>query len=190
MKQKPEGSPKEQQPKESQEKVTTETAQKQNTETEKRQPSFSLKQSLSNIPGELELPKKTTPTTKQEEKGVEPFTAEEVLAALHKYIDSKDLDKRICQTLTAYTPEVTDDFAIYIKVNNSLQDEYIEKMKSGLEHFLQKELANKHVQIKTVNPLAGEISKESMSMTDKWKYMLEKNPTINVLKDTFGLQME
>ena len=97
---------------------------------------------------------------------------------------------RMSNTLKASNPVIKDDFVIEIEMSNSVQeDDFNLMIKADLSNFLRQELKNDNIKIVTFVP---ETNKEKTLYTDedKYKYLSEKNPNINNLKQRLNLDFE
>ncbi len=97
---------------------------------------------------------------------------------------------RMATTLKASNPVIKDDFVIEIEMSNKVQeDDFNLMIKADLANFLRQELKNDNLKIVTFVP---ETNKEKALYTDedKYKYLSEKNPNINKLKQRLNLDFE
>ncbi len=128
---------------------------------------------------------------KKQEKQIEDFSREELLEKWLSFAEMMRKEKpRMATTLKAGNPVIKDDFVIEIEMSNKVQeDDFNHMIKADLANFLRKELKNDNLKIVTFVP---ETSKEKALYTDedKYKYLSEKNPNINKLKQRLNLDFE
>ena len=92
-------------------------------------------------------------------------------------------------TLTKYNPELKPDCTIVIQIDNSVQEEVLSTEKMELLDFLRKELNNFSIQIET--SLADSESGTALYTTrDKFEKIASRNPSLNKLKDSLGLDLD
>ena len=128
---------------------------------------------------------------KKQEKQIEDFSREELMEKWLRFAEVMRKDKpRMATTLKASNPVIKDDFVIEIEMSNSVQeDDFNLMIKADLANFLRQELKNDNIKIVTFVP---ETNKEKTLYTDedKYKYLSEKNPNINKLKQRLNLDFE
>jgi len=81
------------------------------------------------------------------------------------------------------------DNTIEFSVNNKSLEEAVEEIKMNLLDFLRKELNNYALQLNLVMT-ASEEKTSLYTATEKYKYLSEKNPAINKLRQTFDLDLD
>jgi len=125
------------------------------------------------------------------EKQIENFSKEELMEKWLRFAEMIRKEKpRMATTLKVSNPVIKDDFAIEIEMSNKVQeDDFNLIIKADLANFLRQELKNDNLKIVTFVP---EINKEKSLYTDedKYKYLSEKNPNINKLKQRLNLDFE
>ncbi len=128
---------------------------------------------------------------KKQEKQIEDFSREELMEKWLRFAEVMRKEKpRMATTLKASNPVIKDDFVIEIEMSNSVQeDDFNLMIKADLSNFLRQELKNDNIKIVTFVP---ETNKEKTLYTDedKYKYLSEKNPNINKLKQRLNLDFE
>jgi DNA polymerase-3 subunit gamma/tau len=91
--------------------------------------------------------------------------------------------------LTSRKPVMMSDNTIEFSVNNKTLEEAVEEIKMNLLDFLRKELNNYALQLNLVMTESEE--KTSLyTATEKYKYLSEKNPAINKLRQAFDLDLD
>ena len=128
---------------------------------------------------------------KKQEKQIEDFSIEELMENWLRFAEMMRKEKpRMATTLKASNPVIKDDFVIEIEMSNKVQeDDFNLMIKADLANFLRQELKNDNLKIATFVP---ETNKEKALYTDedKYKYLSEKNPNINKLKQRLNLDFE
>lgn len=128
---------------------------------------------------------------KKQEKQIEDFSIEELMENWLRFAEMMRKEKpRMATTLKASNPVIKDDFVIEIEMSNKVQeDDFNLMIKADLANFLRQELKNDNLKIVTFVP---ETNKEKALYTDedKYKYLSEKNPNINKLKQRLNLDFE
>ncbi len=128
---------------------------------------------------------------KKQEKQIEVFSIEELMENWLRFAEMMRKEKpRMATTLKASNPVIKDDFVIEIEMSNKVQeDDFNLMIKADLANFLRQELKNDNLKIVTFVP---ETNKEKALYTDedKYKYLSEKNPNINKLKQRLNLDFE
>ena len=128
---------------------------------------------------------------KKQEKQIEDFSIEELMENWLRFAEMMRKEKpRMATTIKASNPVIKDDFVIEIEMSNKVQeDDFNLMIKADLANFLRQELKNDNLKIATFVP---ETNKEKALYTDedKYKYLSEKNPNINMLKQRLNLDFE
>lgn len=128
---------------------------------------------------------------KKQEKQIEDFSREELMENWLRFAEKIRKEKpRMSTTLKASNPVIKDDFVIEIEMSNKVQeDDFNHMIKADLANFLRHELKNDNLNIVTFVP---ETNREKTLYTDedKYKYLSEKNPNINKLKQRLNLDFE
>jgi hypothetical protein len=138
-----------------------------------------------NKPEEKEISKLEEPEIKIETKD---FTQEQLLSAWNLYAESVKADKvRLYHILKAAQPVKKDENRIGFDVKNSLQKDAVEKFQSELMGFICSKLSNNTLAL-DINIIEDSQQQKTLyTDTDKLKYLTEKNPNLNTLKQKFGL---
>lgn len=118
------------------------------------------------------------------------FTHEELKDAWKKYyFKVQELGERsIAAILASGEPQLDKNFTIIFSLPNDLMKSQLERGKPKLIRFLREKLNNYGIQI---NVIVNEIAEKKFAYTPQEKYMKlkEKNPLIEKLKNTFGLDI-
>jgi len=147
---------------------------------------------LSSVPKQQDPdPSESLANKKKQEKQIEDFSREELIENWLRFAEMMRKEKpRMATTLKASNPVIKDDFVIEIEMSNKVQeDDFNLMIKADLANFLRLELKNDNLKIITFVP---ETNKEKALYTDedKYKYLSEKNPNINKLKQRLNLDFE
>ena len=127
----------------------------------------------------------------KKEKQNENFSKEELMEKWMRFADMMRKEKpRMATTLKVSNPVIQDDFAIEIRMSNKVQeDDFNLMIKADLANFLRQELKNDNLKIITFVPKTNK-EKSLYTDEDKYKYLSEKNPDINKLKQRLNLDFE
>jgi DNA polymerase-3 subunit gamma/tau len=87
-----------------------------------------------------------------------------------------------------YKPHLIENFVIELTLSNKLQEEELKNGKIELLNYLRTSLKNFAIQIQTFIS-AKEIKGRPYTAQEKYLYFVEKNPQIEVLKNTFNLNV-
>ena len=101
----------------------------------------------------------------------------------------KDLAKDNESNFMRKSFRIIDDNTIQVEINNSVEEDILQRFKTDFILFLKKNLNNDHIKIETVLS-REETSEKIYTNTDKFNYLAKKNPVILKLKNTFGLDTE
>ncbi|MDP2542901.1 DNA polymerase III subunit gamma/tau [Tenacibaculum discolor] len=119
-----------------------------------------------------------------------PFTQDELKDAWKKYyFQLQNFGERsIAAILASDEPKLQEDFTIIFSLPNDLMKSQLEKGKPKLLRFLREKLNNYGIQI---NVIVNETVEKKFAYTPQEKYdkLKEKNPLIEKLKNTFGLDV-
>ncbi len=158
-------------------------------------PSFSIKDGLkgSSLKTNLETPLEQKPEVKEAVENYAvlsstTFTQDQLTVAWEKFATSyKDNDPRMFSTLTTQHPTLKEDFQVEFALNNPLQEEEVQKIKTTLVTFLQKELLNSNIQLVTIVSETPQGNKKFYTDKEKFEHLAQKNPSLLKFKQQFGL---
>jgi len=119
-----------------------------------------------------------------------PFNQEELEASWKKYyFKLQGLgEKNIASIILAGIPKLTENFVIILTLPNTLMKSQLEKGKHSLLGFLREQLNNYGISI-TINVNETIEKKFAYTPQEKYEKLKEKNPLIEKLKNTFGLDL-
>ena len=88
-----------------------------------------------------------------------------------------------------YTPTLKDNFLIEIQVENKLQENELINQKTDLLNYLRPQLRNYAIQIKSIIVEQME-NKKPYTSTDKYLFMVKKNPKLEEFRKAFNLDLD
>ncbi len=91
--------------------------------------------------------------------------------------------------LSNYTPVLKDQFLIELALNSKSQEEEINRDKIDLMNFLRSSLKNFSIQLHT-KVEEGVVKQRPYTNTEKYQYMVEKNPALEYFKKKLNLDLE
>jgi hypothetical protein len=113
------------------------------------------------------------------------FTKEQFEVKWFEYLEHLQDRPNLKATLSRI-PEITDGFKLRLRIENSVQNEEIGKIKPDLVSWLRKELKNTDIELIT-EIASTEIETKPYSETEKLAEMMKKNPNISLLRQKFNL---
>jgi DNA polymerase III subunit gamma/tau len=119
-----------------------------------------------------------------------PFTVEELQLAWDKLIKDLEDRKKFSEYVILNRSFTLDGTTIHIEVDNEIQVDLLTiSLRTEVLSFLRKELQNSTIHLEVV------VSKEEAktmiyTQADKFKFMAEKNPAMNDLKNILGLDYD
>ena len=158
-------------------------------------PSFSIKDGLkgSSLKPTLETSIEQKPEVKEAVENYvilssTIFTTGQLYAAWEKFAASfKNTDPRMFSTLTTQQPLLKENFQVEFALNNPLQEEEVQKIKTNLVTFLQKELLNSNIELVTIVSETPQGNKKFYTDKEKFEHLAQKNPSLLKFKQQFGL---
>ena len=88
-----------------------------------------------------------------------------------------------------YTPTLKDNFLIEIQVENKLQENELINQKTDLLNYLRPQLRNYAIQIQSIIVEQME-NKKPYTSTDKYHFMVKKNPKLEEFRKAFNLDLD
>lgn len=129
-------------------------------------------------------------TAKEEEE----FTPEQFAKVWRDYANAEKAQRpRLCSTMLAQVPQMPDrGLTFRFKVGSQTVKDYMYKtVHDSLEAYLRKNLHNSNIGLRFETD--GEVYEESglpYTSKEKYKYMVEKNPALLLLRDAFDLETD
>lgn len=127
---------------------------------------------------------------KEEDLPSDPFNEEQMLAFWNTYVET--LEKKGKYNLAAIlkidTPKLAENYTIKLEFPNSTNKIEVERQQFELLQFLRKSLNNYEISLDiSVNETLEK--KYAYTAEDKYKKLIEKNPALDTLKQTFNLDL-
>lgn len=121
----------------------------------------------------------------------EVFGSDKVVAALDAYIGAHALETTVAIALKTHTPVVQGE-DIVLEVDNKLQYEKVEAIKSSIQNALMKHLNNGHLSLalRFFDDTKGKEERRLITSQDKLDYFIKENPIVAEMKKMFGLEFE
>ena len=128
-------------------------------------------------------------TKSEEDKRAKEVSLEELHVHWNNYIDQLDAKgkKIMAANLNMDQPQLNEAFLMSMTVPNQIIQQEIDRNKFELLQFLRDKLENDHLDLQVI---VKEEMNEKYIFTpeEKYKKMVEQNPSIALLKDTFDLE--
>jgi hypothetical protein len=164
------------------------------TKTEKKS-TISIKAALSgfaNVQSQSVKKEENLTDEKVSEFHAEAFDTEKLRIKWNEYAEQiKSKSMRMHIVLKNKQPELQDDYKIFIKMDNSAQEEEFNKeIKPDLILFLRKELRNDKLELNTIIESSEDAPKRAYTDHDKFEMMSLKNPVLSKLKTDLNLDFE
>ncbi len=115
----------------------------------------------------------------------QPFTREQFEQKWVEYLDHLQ-DRPNLKVTLSRIPEILDEFKLKLKIENSVQNEEISKIKPDMISWLRRELQNTRIELNT-EIVVQEVEVKPYSETEKLAEMTRKNPNIHLLRQKFNL---
>lgn len=118
----------------------------------------------------------------------EPFTIGQLTIKWNEFLN-QIADRPNLRSTLSNVPELTDGNKLLLKIGNSLQEEDVRLIKPDLISWLRKELRNSGIELTT---RLEKIESERIFYSDseKLQMMMQKNPKLHELKQTFNLDFK
>ena len=121
----------------------------------------------------------------------ENFTQESFVEAWMAFSDIAKAENKmnLVALMENYKPTLKDDFLIEIQVENKLQENELIKQKTELLNYLRPILKNYAIQIQSMIVEQME-NKKPYTSTDKYHFMVKKNPKLEEFRKAFNLDLD
>lgn len=119
-----------------------------------------------------------------------PFTEDELHKHWNEFVAKIDANgqKILASSLATDIPKLKDDFVIAIELPNDTMKKEVEREQFGLMEHLRAKLKNHFISLKiSVNEETAK--KFAFTPEEKYEKLREKNPTIDLLRTTFDLDL-
>jgi DNA polymerase III subunit gamma/tau len=118
------------------------------------------------------------------------FTQDQLNGVWDMYVESiRNQKPRLFHMLSASKPKIFDNNTIRFELKNSLQKEAIDKFKPEIITFIGSNLKNSLLDLEFIVVEETETKTTLYTDNDKLKYLTEKNPNLNTLRNKFGLEL-
>jgi DNA polymerase-3 subunit gamma/tau len=91
--------------------------------------------------------------------------------------------------MTANPPVLKENFQIELSIDNKIQEDQLQEVRIDLMNYLRTELNNFQLELST-KIVENTEKKRLYTSTEKYQYMLEKNPKLEEFKKRFNLDLE
>ena len=121
----------------------------------------------------------------------ENFTQESFVEAWMAFSDIAKAENKmnLVALMENYKPTLKDDFLIEIQVENKLQENELISQKTDLLNYLRPQLKNYAIQIQSMIVEQME-NKKPYTSTDKYHFMVKKNPKLEEFRKAFNLDLD
>lgn len=116
----------------------------------------------------------------------DPFTPEQFEAKWNQYLERLNDRPNLKATLSRI-PTIGEGWKLKLQISNYIQDTEISSIKPELVSWLRKELRNTDLELITEIVEMEQSTHQPYSETERFKDMVNKNPSVNLLKQTFNL---
>ncbi len=123
----------------------------------------------------------------------EAFTQDDLNKAWNKFAEEIKNKPRLYNMLITRTPEISDNYQIFIPLENQLQKEILEKEYNKLLFFMRKELQNDKINLITHIKEKGEETgkdKRLYTVEEKYQHLKQKNQLLDKLKRDLDLDFD
>lgn len=118
-----------------------------------------------------------------------PFTAEQLLTAWKAFSKTIPEEVRMVNFIQNSTPVMIEENVFEIATDNILQEKELIRLQPDILSFLHQELKNTTVKMIVKEPVESEVQR-SLSPEDRYRLMVEKNPTLAKLRGKLNLEID
>ncbi len=121
----------------------------------------------------------------------QPFSAEMLLNRWNAFAEKAKKENKInlFTLMTANPPVLLDNYQIELNVENKIQENQLQEARIDLMNYLRTELQN--FQLDLVTKIVENTEKKRLyTSSEKYQYMVEKNPKLEEFKKRFNLDLE
>jgi DNA polymerase-3 subunit gamma/tau len=121
----------------------------------------------------------------------EDFNQENFMEAWVAYsgIAKAENKMNLAALMENYNPTLKDNFLIEIQVENKLQENELTNQKTEILNYLRPKLKNYSIQIQSIVVEQME-NKKPYTSTDKYHFMVKKNPKLEEFRKAFNLELD
>jgi len=133
-----------------------------------------------------------TPDTAGKSRGDLPFTLDQLVGKWLDYSEKIKQDKpRLATTLRTQIPRLEDKWRVIVEMENANQKEdFVTYLKPDIQKYLRETLRNDRISINAIITESGPTDNKPYTDEEKFKYLSDKNPNLNLLKNKLGLDFE
>jgi len=117
------------------------------------------------------------------------YTPASIVEKLKEYTIVRKKSDRIRLAIANCHAEIREDAQLVVKVSNQIQADDITIVKNEMVNYLKRELQNSTIDF-IIEITQTETKKRLYTDTDRFKYLCEKNPLLEQLKQKFSLDFE
>lgn len=119
----------------------------------------------------------------------EPFSVDDLDYGWREFAASLPVEQKAnSQKMMALHPKLMDQTTFEIVVDNKMAAESMQTLTSSVEEFLRKKLRNDHIKMR-IRVSEIKENKRPFTAPEKLQFMLKKNPHLQELKDSLGLEL-
>jgi len=118
----------------------------------------------------------------------QPFTAEALQRSWNIFIDTIKEDTHLVNAMKSNPPVLKEDYEIVVTVQNQPLEKKFQDLTIPIERHLHQNLKNNRIKMTVRLAEAGELVRPFTSR-DKLEAMIQKNPNMELLYRTFGLDI-
>lgn len=119
----------------------------------------------------------------------QPYTDEELHKAWHAFVEQRRHGGSMSEVVMLDRAFSVEEHVIQLGVDNPVQLELLNDLKTDLLTFLRTTLKNGQLQIHAF-VLERQVNRLPYTQSEKYSYLLEKNPAIQDLKNSLGLDFD
>jgi DNA polymerase-3 subunit gamma/tau len=121
----------------------------------------------------------------------QPFSAEMLLNRWNAFAEKAKKENKInlFTLMTANPPVLLDNYQIELNVENKIQENQLQEARIDLMNYLRTELQNFQLDLAT-KIVENTENKRLYTSSEKYQYMVEKNPKLKEFKKRFNLDLE
>lgn len=129
--------------------------------------------------------------TKQEETPMlnKPFTSDELIRYWNSFIETIRDDTHLKNAMKSCLPDLKPDYQFEVVVQNQVQEMKLQEIYYKIEHHLRGNLKNHKVKMHIRLAESGE-NERPFTSRDRLEVMKKKNPNLELLYRTFGLDLK
>jgi DNA polymerase-3 subunit gamma/tau len=126
------------------------------------------------------------------EKKNNEFTLDALLKAWNAFAGTllKQGKMALHAAMTKRAPELRDQVNVIMKIEHTGLEKDVNDIKSELQHFLKSDLGNNLIQLNVEVDKSVVAADKPYTQKEKFKYMAEKNPALNDLRNQLDLDIE